>query len=199
MDNESIVNLNCYVPCTLAEGPGRRFCLWVQGCLRNCPGCCNAHMQPLELRCLLTVHDLCRMIELSAVENSIEGITLLGGEPMLQAAALAQVARYAQERGLSVITFTGATLSECTEDIYPGSSSLLEYTDVLIDGEFRRDCIDETRNWIGSANQKFYYLSNRYDPSIETDKRYHGLVELRVLEKTTTVNGCPKSLGDLKL
>ena len=156
-------------------------------------------MQPLELRCLLTVHDLWRLIERSAIVNSIEGITLLGGEPMLQAAALAQVAKNAQEHGLSVITFTGATISECTEDIYPGCTSLLEFTDVLIDGDFRQDCVDETRNWIGSTNQKFHYLSNRYEPSIETDKRYHGLVEVRVLERATTVNGCPKSLGDLKI
>ncbi len=133
------------------------------------------------------------------MENSLEGITLLGGEPMLQATNLAKVAQFAHEQGLSVITFTGATLSECIESNYPGSSALLSYTDVLIDGDFRQDCIDETRNWIGSTNQCFHYLTNRYDSSIETDKRYHGLVELRVLETAACVNGCPKSLGDLNM
>jgi anaerobic ribonucleoside-triphosphate reductase activating protein len=155
-------------------------------------------MQPLELRCLIPVYDLCQMIKQSAIENSLEGITFLGGEPMLQAAKLAMVAKFAHEQGLSVITFTGATLSECTEENYPGSNMLLAHTDVLIDGDFRQDCIDETRNWIGSTNQVFHYFTNRYDSSIETDKRYHGLIELRVLETTVTFNGCPKSLSELK-
>lgn len=198
MSDSLMINLNCYALCTMAEGPGKRFCLWVQGCLRNCPGCCNAHMQPLELHCLIPVDELCRMIEHSEAENNLEGITLLGGEPMLQASSLSKVAHFAQSRNLSVMTFTGAVFADCTEVNYPGSTELLKYTDVLIDGDFRQDCIDETRNWIGSTNQVFHYLTNRYDSSIETDERYHGLVELRVLESITTLNGCPKSLSDLK-
>jgi anaerobic ribonucleoside-triphosphate reductase activating protein len=36
------------VPCTEAEGPGRRFALWFQGCPLRCPGCCNPEMLPFE-------------------------------------------------------------------------------------------------------------------------------------------------------
>jgi len=34
------------VPCTEAEGPGRRFALWFQGCPLRCPGCCNPEFIP---------------------------------------------------------------------------------------------------------------------------------------------------------
>ena len=34
------------VPSTEAEGPGRRFALWFQGCSLRCPGCCNPEMLP---------------------------------------------------------------------------------------------------------------------------------------------------------
>src|SRR4029079_1756775 len=34
------------VPVTEAEGPGRRFALWFQGCPLRCPGCCNPEMLP---------------------------------------------------------------------------------------------------------------------------------------------------------
>ena len=33
-----------FVPRTEAEGPGRRFALWVQGCPLRCKGCCNPEM-----------------------------------------------------------------------------------------------------------------------------------------------------------
>ena len=29
------------VPVTEAEGPGKRFAVWFQGCPLRCPGCCN--------------------------------------------------------------------------------------------------------------------------------------------------------------
>ncbi|HGG57662.1 MAG TPA: 4Fe-4S cluster-binding domain-containing protein, partial [Nannocystis exedens] len=32
------------VAITEAEGPGRRFALWVQGCSLHCPGCCNPEL-----------------------------------------------------------------------------------------------------------------------------------------------------------
>src|SRR5947209_6849014 len=36
------------VPCTEAEGPGKRFALWFQGCPLRCAGCCNPEMLPFE-------------------------------------------------------------------------------------------------------------------------------------------------------
>ncbi|RME67683.1 MAG: 4Fe-4S cluster-binding domain-containing protein, partial [Nitrospirae bacterium] len=39
-----MLNLADIVECTEAEGPGRRFALWVQGCPIRCQGCWNRHM-----------------------------------------------------------------------------------------------------------------------------------------------------------
>src|SRR5262245_66185986 len=69
------------VSCTEAEGPGRRFALWFQGCPLRCPGCCNPEMLPFtggQCWSLGTVVDLIRT---AARDHRIEGITLLGGEP----------------------------------------------------------------------------------------------------------------------
>src|ERR1051325_4163119 len=43
---DSILNVAQIVPVTDAEGPGRRFALWFQGCPLRCPGCCNPEMLP---------------------------------------------------------------------------------------------------------------------------------------------------------
>ena len=71
---------------TRAEGPGLRMCVWVQGCARNCPGCCNRSMQPFEPREVVATDDLIRRVEkIGACSEIPEGLTLLGGEPFLQA------------------------------------------------------------------------------------------------------------------
>ena len=43
---EPVLSVAQIVPCTEAEGPGRRFALWFQGCPLRCPGCCNPEMLP---------------------------------------------------------------------------------------------------------------------------------------------------------
>src|SRR5206468_10530918 len=77
------------VPCTEAEGPGRRYALWFQGCPLRCPGCCNPEMLPFTGGTPRPVADVLADIDQSHSEHGIEGITLLGGEPLAHAAGAA--------------------------------------------------------------------------------------------------------------
>lgn len=194
------LNLNRFLPCTIAEGPGKRFCLWTQGCAKRCPSCCNSPMQAFEPHLILPVSEICDQILQSAKENEIEGVTFLGGEPMLQARGLAEVAGFAQDHRLSVLVFTGFTLSECCENPLPGVPELLRFTDVLVDGPYLCDQPDECRNWVGSTNQTFHYFTDLYTPAIETAPEYAALVEIRPASNasTLTLNGCPKTLGPIE-
>lgn len=185
------LNLNRILACTLAEGPGKRFCLWTQGCKRRCVGCCNADMLAIEPRHLVSVDELCRQISISKTENDIEGVTFLGGEPMLQAPNLSSVARFAKDVGLSVMVFTGYTHEECMSGRIEGVRDLLAYVDVLVDGPFVRVQIDDSRNWVGSRNQKFIYLTDRYSSEIEVDSRLRRIVEVRSEGDDLFWNGDP--------
>src|SRR3954454_10413549 len=92
------------VPCTEAEGPGKRFAVWFQGCPLRCPGCCNPEFLPFkggETKSLAEMADRMRQAQ---EESGIEGITLLGGEPSAHAVGAAALARAARELGLSVMT-----------------------------------------------------------------------------------------------
>src|SRR5438876_11172517 len=93
------------VPATEAEGPGVRFALWFQGCPLRCPGCCNPEMLPFEGGTRMTVAEVLAQVELAHREHGVEGITLLGGEPLAHAAAAAVLARAVRARGLSVMFF----------------------------------------------------------------------------------------------
>src|SRR5438309_8509596 len=81
------------VPCTEAEGPGRRFAVWFQGCPLRCPGCCNPEMLPFEGGQPIAVAGMLGQIRTAAAAHQLEGITLLGGEPLAHATGAAALAR----------------------------------------------------------------------------------------------------------
>lgn len=179
---------------TGAEGPGYRFCIWTQGCLRDCPGCCNASMQPIEPKMLVSARDIASCILDVARSEGLDGVTFLGGEPMLQAKGLSTVASIVRQEGLNVMVFTGFTLEECLADQLPGVKELLAETDVLVDGPYLADKPERVRNWIGSSNQRFHYFSDAYGPEIETEPGNRGQIEFRVEGDTLRINGCPRVL-----
>ena len=104
---------------------------------------------------------------LDGVRDRIEGVTLLGGEPFEQAAALVPFARGVRERGLSVVAFTGHRLDDLRSDFPPGSRDLLDWVDLLVDGPYVETLPERDRRWSGSANQRFRFLTGRYSPGVE--------------------------------
>lgn len=178
------------VPSTEAEGPGRRFALWFQGCPLRCPECCNPEMLPFtggEERTVASVVD-----ELAQAQRhaSIEGITLLGGEPLAHAAGGAILAREARNLGLSVMIFSGYTLAEAKALPDPAVADLLGVTDILVDGPYRRELPDTQRRWVGSTNQQIHFLTDRYRQDDPCWRRRNTL-EIRLTPSALTVNGFP--------
>lgn len=162
------LNIAHIVEATEAEGPGLRFVVWVQGCLKRCRGCCNGDLLKIKPAQIMSSQDIIDQVQLAKQQYPLlEGVTFLGGEPFLQAQGLAEIAKFAQQIGLSVMVFTGYLLEELNEQQFLGSLKLLTYTDVLIDGEFDQNQQEMERNWVGSRNQKFHYLSNFYSNKIE--------------------------------
>lgn len=162
------LNIANFIEATEAEGPGLRFVIWVQGCLKRCKGCCNVDFLRIEPATLVTSGEIIQLLRQTAEKVRLEGVTFLGGEPMLQAEGLADIAEAARHLGLSVIIFTGYKREEITESRFKGCNRLLNATDLLIDGEFEQHNIETKRNWVGSNNQRFHYLSNFYTSEIET-------------------------------
>lgn len=192
------INYARIVECAETEGPGKRFAVWAQGCLRRCPGCCNPAMFALEEKNFGDCDDVFDLILKSRERNGIEGVTFLGGEPFLQAKGLSHIARRCREAGLSVMVFSGYTLEELTgsggEPPPDMSAELLANTDLLVDGPFVRELPDGERNWTGSSNQRFHYLTSFYGPEIELDPLYRTGFELLIKEGVIMTNGWPVEL-----
>lgn len=189
----SFLNLAAIRECTEAEGPGKRFALWCQGCQRRCPGCCNPHMQPLVPVHILDVNDIKELIIASKKKYEIEGITCIGGEPFLQSEGIAELVHWCKANDLSVMIFTGFTFAELQDLIINGdinSKVILEHTDILVDGPFIELQYDTERDWVGSTNQKVIFLTDKYNQGVEYNKRER-VMDIKVSVSDIAINGWP--------
>lgn len=169
------INVYKYLNKTNAEGPNQRFCLWVQGCSRHCDGCFAKSTWSHRKNRIMSVDELFFLIK---EQKGIEGVTFLGGEPFEQAKPLAELARKVHNLGLSVLTFTGNTFEELKKSENEDIQALLKYTDLLIDGGFEKENFDLSRPWVGSKNQRYIFLTDRY--SAEEIKNYKNKIEVRI-------------------
>jgi anaerobic ribonucleoside-triphosphate reductase activating protein len=162
------LNLHRYEPITRVEGPGLRACIWVQGCTIRCDGCFNkATWDPRGGR-LIDVDELAEKIlqrrkeMLARGEEAIEGVTFMGGEPFQQAEALAYLGMKLKAADLSIVTFTGYYYESILKANREDWNDLLSVTDLLIDGPYMKEKHDLSRPWIGSSNQSYHFLTDRY-------------------------------------
>lgn len=184
------INVYKYIKRTNAEGPGKRFCLWVQGCSRKCKGCFAKETWSHNPNKIMNVDEIFSLI---MEQKNIEGVTFLGGEPFEQAKPLAQLAKMVVNAGLSVVTFTGNTYEALKKADNNDFNELLKYTDLLIDGGFDEEKFDLSRPWVGSKNQRYICLTDRYNE--EEIKKHKNKIEVRI-EKNgyVFING----MGDFK-
>lgn len=170
---------------TEAEGLGLRFCIWVQGCSIHCEGCANPEMWEFGVGTKAPVKQLIHEIKETP---GIEGVTFLGGEPFEQAAPLAEIAKHVRTKGLSVITFTGYQYEQLAESKEQDTQALLAQTDLLIDGPYRKERRTFSLPWVGSDNQRYWFLTNRYHQNQLQNVRNR--FELHVLPNgTLEING----------
>jgi anaerobic ribonucleoside-triphosphate reductase activating protein len=162
---------------TQVEGPGNRFCIWVQGCKKHCPDCWAKDTWEFGVGKKYSVDDLFLQIKET---QGVEGVTFLGGEPFEQAQELSLLATKIKQLGLSVLCFTGYTLEELQAKNEQGVNDFLAQIDLLIDGGFEKDKFDLSRPWVGSSNQRYHFFTDFYSPNIISE--YKNKIEARIGE-----------------
>lgn len=172
------LNIMGYVDESEVNGPGRRAVVWLQGCLRECPGCFNPQSWSFELKEKIAVDTLVDRI-LSNPRN--QGVTFSGGEPFWQATVLADVARRVKAAGLSVMSFTGFTLEQLRSEQSPsGAEDLLEQLDILVDGAYVQSlAINSPDSLVSSSNQRVHI----FNPAFENQLTWASdLMEIHILK-----------------
>ena len=138
-----------------ANGPGVRVSLFVSGCRNHCKGCFQPETWDFDYGEPFTNKTEDELI--TALRPSwIQGLSILGGDPMEpenQKALLPFIRRVKETLPEKDIwLYTGYLL----EDV--GSSPLLSYVDVVVDGPFMEDQKDAGLAFRGSRNQRIIHL-----------------------------------------
>lgn len=142
---------------TQVLGPGDRAVFWVAGCELRCRGCIAPETHPAAGR-EVPVRDLGGWV----VRHARDGLTISGGEPMLQARAIARVIDEVREArpGLHVMLYSGYRLEWLRSKGSVNQRRLLRHVDLLVDGPYIERLHAPVR-WRGSRNQRLIDLSGQ--------------------------------------
>lgn len=145
----------------VANGDGCRVSLFVSGCRHHCKGCFNKEAWDFNYGEEYTPEVENRIMELLK-PYYIKGLSILGGDPMekenyIRIRHLLQKVknRYPNK---TVWFYTGCKYEDIMHD------GILNYIDVLVDGEFVEDLKDLNLRFRGSSNQRIIHLTHKKRP-----------------------------------
>lgn len=148
-----------YKPFTVADGEGFRCSLYVSGCTFKCKGCWNKLAQSFMFGKPYT-DELQERILTDLAQPYVQGLSLLGGEPFQNQDIVLPLVKAVRERfgdTKDIWCWTGFTLEELQDMDEP----LLEYIDVLVDGQYVDSLRDLSLQWRGSSNQRVHTLRRK--------------------------------------
>ena len=150
------MNYSTLNTCDCANGEGVRVSLFVSGCPHKCKGCFNPEAWNYDFGKGFNnnvMDDILWAIE----KPYIQGLTLLGGEPLAQKNqdAIVYIVKQCKKElpNKDIWCYTGYTYEEIKE--HPA----LKYIDVLIDGRYIEEERDISLQFKGSRNQRIIDLN----------------------------------------
>ena len=177
----------------VANGPGVRVSLFVSGCSHECEGCFQPETWNPKYGDLFLDKDLDHIIQ-SLKPDYIDGITILGGDPLMiynieKVEEIITRIRNKYSRRKTIWLYTGFTLDDIISDInfiyneglMPPpmdiniTKSILSNIDYLVDGPFILDKKDMRLQFRGSSNQRLIdmYKTMRINNIFSNKKVYH--------------------------
>lgn len=145
------MNYNIIKQLDIANGPGCRVSLFVQGCTFNCPGCFNGVAKDFNGGSKFTKQTKDAIFSLAEPAH-ISGLSILGGEPLhpQNRSEVLQLAREFKEKypTKTVWIWTGYEFEDVAEDLLDSE------VDVVVDGRFIEEQKDLRLKYRGSTNQR---------------------------------------------
>jgi len=177
--------------------------IWSQGCTLGCPGCFNpdthAPGPPGQAR---TVGEL--VAAAAAQAGRIDGVTLTGGEPLQQPAAVAAFCGALRARtGLGIIVLTGFTRDEIEAE--PARMAAVADADMVIAGRYNAR-LHLGSGLRGSRNKEYWARTGRYRaedfaavPDLEIAVAADGTITVSGMPGgTSAISGRPDQPGGLE-
>ena len=136
----------------ISNGPGVRVSIFMQGCAFNCKNCFNPETHDFNGGKEFTDETINRVLELCD-QDHIEGLSVLGGEPMhpnnIEGTTKLVKAFKEKYPNKNVWAWSGFSYDKDLKD-----KEVMNYLDVLVDGQYVDASQNPTLQWKGSANQR---------------------------------------------
>ena len=134
----------------ISNGEGLRTAIFFSGCDFHCPGCFNYELQDPNYGKKYS-SEIEKEI-FNTINEHIAGISILGGEPLSKynLETVTQLCSNFKEKfpNKTIWLWTGYTIEEIK------TLPVLNFIDVLIDGQFKQDEYEYGLLWRGSRNQR---------------------------------------------
>lgn len=143
----------------VANGPGVRASIFVSGCRFNCKGCFNKEAQDFNYGNIYTKEVENKFMEY-VLDDNVKGISILGGEPLMQTtddSLLNLLKRIKKETNKEIWMWTGFIYETAILD--EKRKEILNYVDVLVDGQFDESKKVLNLKFRGSTNQRIIDLN----------------------------------------
>ena len=135
----------------MLNGLGLRVVLWISGCSHHCKGCQNPQTWDENSGILFDEQAENELFE-ALKPDYISGLTFCGGSPLYpkNRETVTRLAKKFKELfpNKNTWVYTGYKYEE-VKDL-----EIMQYIDVLVDGEFIEKLKDENYPWAGSTNQR---------------------------------------------
>ncbi len=133
---------------TIVDGEGFRTSLYVSGCDICCVDCHNKELWDINSGTEMSVDEV-----FGKIVSDITNITFIGGEPMMQANSLSDLAKKIKnETEKTIWIYSGYIFEEILKN--KNYFKLLSYCDVLVDGRFDKEYFKNNLKFRGSTNQR---------------------------------------------
>ncbi len=135
----------------IANGPGTRVSIWVQGCPFHCKGCFNPETWNPDAGHVLGPKVLKQFLDLGN-DIDIVGYSILGGEPLLNCKDMLQLIKQIRSThpDKTIWMWTGNTYENLSEE----QLEVVKLIDVLVDGQFVEELKNPNLRFRGSSNQR---------------------------------------------
>ena len=133
---------------SIADGPGIRTVLYLQGCELRCNGCHNPSTWNVDNGRIVPIDVL---VEEIVIKSMTDKITISGGEPLLQTTAVLELIKKLKMNNFNIVLYTGYKLEDVVDE-------LLTHLDYIKVGRYEKDKRCTTLDCIGSTNQRFIDL-----------------------------------------
>ncbi|SFC67517.1 anaerobic ribonucleoside-triphosphate reductase activating protein [Clostridium uliginosum] len=138
---------------SLVNGPGMRRVFFSQGCNHNCKGCFNPDTHDFNGG---EEMDMDELIQDVLGNSMIRGVTFSGGDPFERAYQFSYMAKIFKNNKLNIWCYTGYTFEYIMSHLESNNAwkELLSNIDVLVDGRFEEDKMEDGLKFRGSLNQR---------------------------------------------